>query len=455
MNTGKHIRLSKSGPMAFFSALFATPSGFFRHGLSSLFLLSIFAAGAIPYGAEASELCWYITEDGLGLRDSNDTIRKYGVFNDPISAVDAVTPQAIVRIKAALARQIGIGGFPCKLTGATSDVQSSYYPPGYVRYILVEPIPTPNSYGSCFPFAVSANSIRRSSMWHAAVGIPPDVRDILIANCSSDDSYTIKLSKDTSPPTSGDLAEVEPGKATTTLRATVYDNNNQPVPNVNVKLEVTVEANSGGHQHNDNRPKGLLSNGVSAGIVIEGNTGSGGMPFTFLARPPAGDHKIIATCTGGRTCKQEGSDKVWVGIRGLVPFTQPGPYVLVGFTPSHPANSHNLKPTVSGLVRALANVYRSRFPQDPVLHLNDASLERGGLFDSDAHKGKPWRPPHSTHRKGTDIDIRWNTAKHPTTSIPDANADEFKKMVTRLGGEAVPAYVTDPDNKHFHVQFGG
>ena len=177
-------------------------------------------------------------------------------------------------------------------------------------------------------------------------------------------TFVVKLSNDANPPASGDLAEVEPGKVTTTLRATVYDNNNQPVPNINVKLEVTVEAYSGGHQHNDNRPKGLLSNGVSAGIVVEGNTGSGGMPFTFLARPPAGDHKIIATCIG-RDCRQEGPDKVWVGFRGLVPFTQPGSYVLVGFTPSHPANSHNLKPTVSGLVRALTNVYRSRFPPRP------------------------------------------------------------------------------------------
>jgi hypothetical protein len=273
-------------------------------------------------------------------------------------------------------------------------------------------------------------------------------------------NHVIKLSRVDGIPESGAIVtSTEPGNSTN-LIARVYDQAGTLVPNVNVRLEVDAVAASGGHpeQHHPNRPKGLLSNGIQAATMVDGNTGADGFRFTFLAPAPAGDHKMKATCTD-RACTPEGPDTVWVGVcptcspKGLVPLTPSGSYELVGFTPSHPVNSHNLKPDVSAWVRALANVYRSRFPQDPVLHLNDASLERGGLFDSDAHKGKPWQPPHPTHRKGTDIDIRWNPTKHPTTSIPDGNVDKFKEEVSDLGGKAVPAYV-GTDNQHFHVQFG-
>lgn len=264
--------------------------------------------------------------------------------------------------------------------------------------------------------------------------------------------FTVSLSGDGSS-SGGRLADVEPGKPTGILRAKVHCKGDI-VANVPVRLEVSVSANSGGHSHHDNnRPKGLLSSGFAAGTVVDGYTGTDGMPFTFLAPAPAGDHNIKATCLD-RPCTQEGPETVWVGIKGLVPLSGSGSYQLVGYTASHPSNSHNLAIGVSGLVRTLANIYRSRFPTDPVLHLNDASLERGGLFDSDAHKGKPWQPPHSTHRKGTDIDIRWNPTKHPTTSIPDRNVNKFKKQVLDLGGKAVPAYV-GTDNQHFHVEFGG
>jgi hypothetical protein len=276
-----------------------------------------------------------------------------------------------------------------------------------------------------------------------------------------DQSAIIKLSPLTGSPESGTtLASIEPGK-TTNLIARVYDRNAQLVPNVNVRLEVDAVAASGGHpeQHHPNRPKGLLSNGIQAAIMVDGNTGADGFRFTFLAPAPAGDHKMKATCTD-RACTPEGPDTVWVGVcptcspKGLVPLTPSGSYELVGFTPSHPANSHNLKPAVSAWGRALANIYRSRFPQDPVLHLNDASLERGGLFDSSAHLGSPWRPPHLTHREGTDIDIRWNPTKHPTTSIPDRNTEIFEFYVKNLGGKPVPAY-RETDNQHYHVEFGG
>ena len=287
--------------------------------------------------------------------------------------------------------------------------------------------------------------------------------DLINATClgHGQQQYIIKLSNDASPPASGDLAVVEPGKATTTLRATVYDSSNQPAPNINVKLEVTVEANTGGHQHNDNRPKGLLNNGVSAGIVIEGNTGSGGMPFTFRAPAPAGDHKIIATCTGGKTCTQQGPDRVGVGVKDLAPLSGvSGAYRLVGGDSVHPGNSY-LASQASPVISNIAGLYKivTQFdaPPTPVLHLNDASLERGGLFDIQ-YPGRGttwWTAPHSTHRFGVEIDVRANPKVNPGTAIPEANFGDFEFVVARFNATRCPpgpgpGYLRT-DNQHYHV----
>lgn len=264
--------------------------------------------------------------------------------------------------------------------------------------------------------------------------------------CSS--SHVIKLSNDVNAPASGDLAEIEPGKVTTTLRAKVYDNNNQPVPNVKVKLEVTVEASSGGHLHDNSRPRGLLSNGAQVGIEITGMTGGDGMHFTFSAPAPTGDHKIKATCLD-RDCAQEGPDKVWVGIKNLDPLLSSSVYVLLpNRDTAHPAN-HYMTSLASQRLAVLAALYHGRFPNDPLLHLNDASLERGGLFDYKARIGSPWAPPHETHRDGRAIDIRANSE---SGAIPVTNFAEFIRIARRTGGSA-GVHSPGTSNQHFHVTF--
>ncbi len=269
-------------------------------------------------------------------------------------------------------------------------------------------------------------------------------------------NHVIKLSRpDGSSINDTILDEIEPGK-TTTLIARVYDQNNQVVPNVDVQLEVKVKEHSGGHLHPNidtrNRPEGYLSNGVTAGAIVSGNTGSAGLLFAFITPDPAGDHPITAKCTGGKTCTQQGPDTVWVGIKGLVTLSSvSATYELVGFTQSHPADSHRLTPKSSDNIGAAATIYRSRFPTAPILRLNDASLERGGLFDSSAHTGKPWQIPHETHRLGKEIDVRWNPIKWPDTGISDNNVVKFQKIILDLGGVAQRAYVGNPNNQHLHV----
>ena len=281
--------------------------------------------------------------------------------------------------------------------------------------------------------------------------------DIVNATCpNTQQQYTIKLSNDANSSASGDLAGVEPGKAITTLRAKVYDINNQLVPNVNIQLRVTVETNSGGHaHHNNNRPMGMVS-------PAEGDTGpdGSGHVFTFTAPDPAGDHKIKATCIG-QVCTQEGPDKVWVGVKGLIPIP-PIPDLLpqatyqlnesngqpIGQTDIHPEN-HYLTPDAVIKLWNLGFRYSAiEFPNFPLLHINDASLVRGGLFDLSAN----WRPKHYEHRRGTVVDIRANGGPG---SIPVDSAVHrtFEIIARRLGADA--EIHGDGANQHYHVRLRG
>ena len=151
--------------------------------------------------------------------------------------------------------------------------------------------------------------------------------------CPNDDNppaqnYVIKLSNDIDTVPAGKLAEVEPGKFSGTLRATVYGGNGQVVPDVPVRLQVKANVKSGGHQHhNDGRPRGALLSidpdpGTASGDdgILTGRTSASdnSMHFSFEAPKVAGDHQIKASCTD-RSCTQQGADKIWAGVKGLVP----------------------------------------------------------------------------------------------------------------------------------------
>ncbi len=260
-----------------------------------------------------------------------------------------------------------------------------------------------------------------------------------------DSQYSIKLSTDDNLSSDGVLAKVEPGKVTKTLRAKVY-NNNQPVPNVNVKLEVTVEANSGGHQHNVNRPKGIVN-------PAEGNTGADGSghAFTFTAPAPAGDHRITASCTNsGITCTQEGPDRIWVGVKDLYQLQGSTAYELIQPNADvyHPGNNY-LTTNASIVLQGIASEWRSLYkPFGPVLHLNDASLKRGGYFDIQYL----WnRGEHAEHRRGTVIDIRANNLPG---AIPRGDFKDFE-LVARKYGAVARLHKQNSDKQHYHARLFG
>lgn len=290
-------------------------------------------------------------------------------------------------------------------------------------------------------------------------------------------NYTVKLSLLSGQPESETiLSSIEPDKSTGSLVAKVYDHNGQLVPNAKVKLELSVDADSGGHhQHTSERPRGSLKSGTMTGVTVTGSTGTSGFTFTFKAPAPAGDHKIMASCTDGKNCKPEGADLVWVGVKGLEPIipasdTTSGPlYVLIGQDSYHP-NNHYLTPLAIGRLQQLAAIYRQRFPSDPPLHLNDASLERGGMFDinfapytdkkgvyhSRTPGGVPgswWVAPHDEHRRGTVIDVRANDAEGSIPVDPQ-HFEAFEKMAKDQGAHA-RIHSPGTSNQHYHIRLMG
>lgn len=279
-------------------------------------------------------------------------------------------------------------------------------------------------------------------------------KNIYINYIREQQQYAIRLlnTDSSTPPAFGlPLARVEPDKAAM-LAARVYDKNGQTVANVKVKLEADIIVNSGGHKHHDNnRPKGSLGGPQPTPQTIEGYTDSNGkFAFKFTAPAPAGDHRIKASCVDSN-CKQEGPDTVWIGIRDLIPLPTNNNYVLIPNRDTNHPDNHYMTYDAQNKLMQLADFYRARFPRNPLLHINDASLERGGLFDIDNNwsylpKG------HKAHRRGESTDIRANPDVNPDTAIPVRNFEEFKRAVESLGGKT-SIHSPGVSNQHFHVEF--
>ncbi len=298
-------------------------------------------------------------------------------------------------------------------------------------------------FGICYMGYVDS---RDASRW----GLSPE-SGLDISRCAN---YTIKLSTaDGQQESALVLTSVEPGRSAN-LIARVYDQNNQLVPNVGVQLMLEAKQNSGGHHHGDDTV--AARTGTIAGQQVRtGNTGPGGQGFFFTHNAPgvSGDIDILATCTGGKNCTPQGPKQVWVGIKGLAPLASSEIYVLLPNVndPKHPDN-HYMTYTAMLQVTVLAVLYHGQFPDGPLLHLNDASLERGGLLDYKAKDGAAWKPPHETHREGIHIDIRANPDINPDTAIPIKNFKDFVEIAKKTGGIA-RLHNVGTSTQHYHVRF--
>jgi hypothetical protein len=260
-------------------------------------------------------------------------------------------------------------------------------------------------------------------------------------------------------------------------KANIYVNLKHPAGDA-CKIELMVNADaylkSGGHDHhgpNDGRPKGTLnSKGNSSTDRIEftiskGDTSYGGL-LVYRSNIVAGKEEIkyrVKRDTPAATITQSGDTLIVTGGAdewdGMLPIEVKVPSLTaLGGTfyelkcpidycalYKH-ENYYYVQPWVRNQFNKIAMQYRMRFPTVPKLVVTDASLKLGGLYDICG----TWNSAdgcyiaeyggHSTHRKGTDIDMRiWN--------IPERYKDDFEKVVCDNFGYPWPK------SDHYHIYF--
>jgi hypothetical protein len=271
--------------------------------------------------------------------------------------------------------------------------------------------------------------------------------------------YTLLVLQDPQP-------DVEPS-ASKEVIVRVENAKQEPQSGVRVKLKVDVNETSGGHAHGGaDRDKGTLSGAAcdppEKNCATATTDISGYASFTFKAPAVSGEHTVTAACVSP-ACNNTDTGKINVKVDGLheIP-DNPLLYVLIGGEEDkkHHAN-HYLTDNAMSQLTVLAINYHYLYPNERVLHLNDASLVWGGLFDKDGD----WDTPHKKHRRGVVIDIRANTA---SGNIPERLFTDFKKLAmdTKLADDMTSAqakvhcsrgrdYSVDKcigdDNRHFHV----
>lgn len=258
------------------------------------------------------------------------------------------------------------------------------------------------------------------------------------------EQYILTLTPETATP-------IEPGQSTTFTATVTKQGGGAPSQAVPVTVKVEVKPTSGGHDHSDStRPKGEVSP----------TTGTNSLSITFTSTEVSGTHKITATC---ELCQNKSATaKVDVKVAGLRTITaEPALYALIGGETGKPHHdNHYLTNNAFNQLVVLAINYHFLYPNDPILHLNDASLVWGGKFDI---KGN-WVGYHAGHRRGTVIDVRANTA---LGNIPERLFKNFIRLAkdTKLADGVTSAQAQlhcstgfDPatncagdDNRHYHV----
>lgn len=247
----------------------------------------------------------------------------------------------------------------------------------------------------------------------------------------------------------GYLAAVEPEKLLA-LQA-VVECGGVPESDVDIEITLQVEANTGGHEHHDPmRPNGVLRlAGISDSdtAVLTGTTEESGLDLQFEAPKLAGDHVIKVRCLD-RDCVTGDPQKIWVGRTGFQQLPSSAYYSLIpNRDQEHPSN-HYMTPDAAAKVAQIATRYHNLFADDPVIHLNDASLIRGGMFDfSYSTRQQYWRPPHQTHHDGRRIDIRANSL---SSAIPSSNFEDFKRIARRVGC-VTEIHSPGASSQHFHL----
>ena len=179
------------------------------------------------------------------------------------------------------------------------------------------------------------------------------------------------------------------GSSQTTSTITVSLTSPAPPEGCTVNLSIEPVANSGGHSHDGNRPKGS----ITPAVIPLTNTKTSDTA-TYTSNVVSGEERIIATVTGG----DESQAKIKVRVRTLGEMGESSAWKLTGQTTIHPVNHYGTY-TVVGIIGNMAADYYEE--TGIAIGINDMSLPWGGLFDINNN----WSTPHSLHRVGKSVDV--------------------------------------------------
>jgi hypothetical protein len=230
----------------------------------------------------------------------------------------------------------------------------------------------------------------------------------------------------------------------TTATVTVTDADNKPVKDYSFSIKALVRANSGGHEHSEDRPTGRFVTVAKETLVaVQAKTESDGKKeFTYLSSGIGGIDSIFVK---GTTDKDTASAVIVLKLGDLEDLTDGNHYDLVGeygetdVTSRHRRN-HYGKVDLIKKVKALADtIYADKKYE---LRINDMSLQLGGPFDIYNN----WDTPHQKHRQGVSADIDDYVVKENGKSI-SITKDQLSFWLKKVSKDAS---IGDEGN-HFHL----
>jgi hypothetical protein len=269
----------------------------------------------------------------------------------------------------------------------------------------------------------------------------PYVPDTTKTNCVIE-TLTITLSGGSTTEPWNEKHDPNHMKANLSFLAVVKNQNGQLKAGVDVSTSSDVTPQSGGHNHDGDRPKGKLVatqgnpggavSTVNGGNTLSGVTDSSGIFwFTFGAEQASGEHKITATCTG---CIASAQNTVKAEIQGVMKLgddkTCTMTYCLQGGV-THTDNHYFTGAAMTQIVKLAAD-YKKKYGE--LLKINDSSLIKGGLYDFK----NTWNPPHNGHRTGMVVDIN-------NFSAEDARFEQFV-----ANHQAIADWEDNPP--HYHLE---
>lgn len=258
---------------------------------------------------------------------------------------------------------------------------------------------------------------------------------------------------------------------------TVDDCAGNALDGIAVEIFLTVDQTSGGHSGHHPlvvpRPVGGLredlvtASGPGAELVTFSTDPNGQILLQFVPPQVSGKHAIDAKCVDTKCYAPDPPLSVDVMVDGLAPIPPSNVfYTLVEYLPNtiigknigdngkHDGENHYLTPEASDILWRVAFNYAALLNFQPTpekLHVNDASLPMGGLFDISGQ----WTPNHRGHRKGTVVDVRANQSPG---AVPASYDRYFQRAASRLGAVAVREYAgqAPPNpNEHYHLRLRG